>query len=179
MEIAIRSYVAGSHLLESDSRPWDAIVILDSNILETEFIGNHTRSHLFLRFDDVLTTTQGKRSPTVEDIGSAIHFSNGSNRLVVCCRAGQSRSVATAFSIAYHKRGANAALELLNPKRHSPNSLIIDLASTIIDDPMFATTFRDWQSTNSSIKLIDYVDEIERELDVLESNGARDRIVQT
>ena len=179
MEIAIRSYVAGSHLLESDARPWDAIVILDSNIRESKFVENNTRNCLILRFDDVITAAQGKRPPTVDDVGSAIQFGNDCERLMVCCRAGQSRSVATAFSIAYHNLGADAAFDLLNPKRHSPNSLIIDLASTLIDDPMFATAFHNWQTSNSHIKLIDYVDEIEHELDVLESNGARDRIVQT
>ena len=96
-----------------------------------------------------------------------------------CCRAGQSRSVAIVFSIAHHRLGADAALELLNPRRHSPNSLIIELAATIIEDPMFATTFQNWQAANEHIRLIDYVDEIERELNVLESNGAHDRIVQS
>lgn len=178
MEIAIRSYLAASHLLESDARRWDAIIILDSNTLESEFVENNTRTSLFLRFDDVISSAQGKRSPTTEDIRSAIQFSDGSDRLMVCCRAGQSRSVATAFSIAYHKLGADAALDLLDPKRHSPNSLIIQLASGIIDDPMFATMYNEWQIANSHIKLIDYVDEIEHEIDVLESNGARDRIVR-
>jgi len=98
---------------------------------------------------------------------------------MVCCRAGQSRSAATAFSIAFNKLGADAAIELLNPKRHSPNTLIIDLAANIIDDPMFATTFHDWQTANSHIKLTDHLDEIETEMDVLESNGARNRIIQS
>ena len=178
MEIAIRNYVAGSHLLESDPQLWDAIVILDSNLRESEFVENHTRNNLFLRFDDVTTTTHGKRSPTVEDVKLAIQFATDSACLMVCCRAGQSRSVAIAFSIAFHTLGADAAIELLNPKRHSPNSLIIDLASSIIDDPMLATTFHNWQTANSHIKMIDYIDEIEREMDALESNGARNRIIQ-
>ena len=178
MEIAIRNYIAGSHLLESNPSSWDAIVILDSNLRETEFIATHTRNNLILRFDDVTTSTQGKRPPTGEDVRSAIQIAAESDRLMVCCRAGQSRSAAIAFSIAYQELGEAAAIELLNPTRHSPNSLIIDLAATIIDDPMFLTTFYNWKAANSHIKLIDFADEIGHEMDLLELNGARNRIVQ-
>ena len=72
----------------------------------------------------------------------------------------------------------DAAIALLNPKRHSPNSLIVDLAANIIDDPMFPTVFHGWKTANSHIKLTDHLDEIETEMDVLESKGARNRIVQ-
>ena len=178
MEISIRNYVAGSYLLESDDHPWDAIVILDSTLRESEFVENNTRNSLFLRFDDVTTETQGKRSPTVDDVRLALQFATDSHRLMVCCRAGQSRSAAMAFVIAYQKMGAETAIGLLNPRRHSPNQLIIDLASAVIDDPAFSTVFHDWLTANSNIRLIDYVDEIERELNAIESNGARNRIAQ-
>lgn len=179
MEIVIRNYLAGSHLLESDAKRWDAIVILDSNLRASEFVENHSRNSLVLHFDDVTTPTNGKRPPTADQVESAIKFAADSDQLMVCCRAGQSRSAATAFSIAFQKLGSDAALGLLNPKRHSPNSLIIDLAATIIDDPMFGTVFHDWQTTNSHIKLTDYLDEIENEWGVLESNGARNRIIRS
>ena len=177
MEIAIRSYLAGSYLLESSPRTWDAIVILDSQLREPEFVNEYSRKHLFLQFDDITTSAIGKRPPTGDQIESALRFASDSDRLMVCCRAGQSRSAAIAYSIAFNKLGADAAIELLNPKRHSPNALIIDLAANIIDDPMFATTFHGWQTANSHIKLTDHLDEIETEMDVLESNGARNRIV--
>jgi len=179
MEIAIRNYLAGSYLLESSPQNWDAIVILDSELCESEFINEYTRNHLFLRFDDVVTPATGKRPPTVDQIESAMNFASDSDRLLVCCRAGQSRSAATAFSIAYDKLGVDTAIGLLNPKRHAPNTLIIDLAANIIDDPMFATTFHDWQNANLHIRLTDYVEEVANEMDVLESNGARNRIVHS
>ena len=179
MEIAIRNYLAGSYLLESSPRTWDAIVILDAHLPESEFVNEYTRNHLFLRFDDITSSAFGKRPPTVDQIESAMRFASDSERLLVCCRAGQSRSAATAFSVAFNKLGADVAIGLLNPKRHSPNTLIIDLAANIIDDPIFATTFHDWQTANSHIRLTDYLDEIENEMDVLESNGARNRIIQS
>jgi len=131
-----------------------------------------------LRFDDVTTGRQGRRPPAVEDVRAAIQFATESDRLMVCCRAGQSRSVAIAFSIAFHKLGEDAAINLLNPKRHSPNSLIVNLAASIIDDPMFLTAFNGWKTANSHIRMIDYIDEIEREMGALESKGARNYIVK-
>ena len=178
MEIAIRNYIAGSYLLESEPNLWDAIVILDSNLRETEFVENYARNSLLLRFDDVTTPTHGKHTPTVDDVELAIRFAAQSDRLMVCCRAGQSRSAAIAFSIAFQNDGANAAVELLNPRRHSPNTLIIKLAASLVTDPMFVTTFHDWKTANSHIKLIDYVNEIEVEMDAIESSGARNRLTQ-
>ena len=98
---------------------------------------------------------------------------------MVCCRARQSRSAGTAYSIAFQRLGSGAAIELMDPKRHSPNPLIVDLAANVVDDPMFGTIFHDWQSSNLHIKLTDYLDEIASELEVLESNGACNRIVQS
>ena len=178
MEIAIHNYLAGSYLLESSPRIWDTIVILDSNLRESGFVNEHSRSHLFLRFDDITSPATGKQPPTSDQIESAISFTADSDRLMVCCRAGQSRSAATAFSIAFNKLGGDAAIALLNPKRHSPNSLIVDLAANIIDDPLFPAVFHDWKTANSHIKLTDHLDEIETEMDILESKGARNRIVQ-
>ena len=178
MQIAIRNYTAGTYLLESDPGLWDAIVILDSNLHESDFIEQHSRNSLILRFDDTTKPSPGKSAPTLYDIDLAIQFGAESDRLVVCCRAGQARSAAIAFSMAFYRIGATSAVALLDPKRHSPNSLIIEHAVSIIDDPMFMTIFHEWQTANQHIKLTDYIDELEREMDALEMAGARNRIVE-
>ena len=121
----------------------------------------------------------GKRLAEISDIQSAIDFAADSKRLLVCCRAGQSRSAAVAFSIAFQKLGEDVALTLLNPKRHAPNSFVIGLAASIIEDPRFETVFQNWQTAHASVKLSDYVDEIESELDVLELKGARNLMVKS
>ena len=179
MDIVIRNYLAGSHLLASEPNRWDAVVILDSNLQESEFISKHARNSLVLHFDDVTASKTGKRLPALEQVASAIQFGVDSTRLMVCCRAGQSRSAAIAFAIAFRVLGSDAAIGLLDPKRHSPNTLIIDLASAIIDDPMFGAVINDWRTSNSHIKLTDYLDEIKSELDALESMGARNRMIHS
>lgn len=63
MNIVIRKYLAGSFLLERASKVWDAIIILDSDIAVTDFVLQHARRHLYLRFDDLVA--RGARSQIV------------------------------------------------------------------------------------------------------------------
>ena len=178
MNIVIRSYLAGSFLLESEPKTWDAIVILDSRISPTDFVDHHARRHVYLRFDDVVTETRDKQAPTPDDLQIALEFSASSDNLMVCCRAGQSRSAATAFLINYHRFGKDAAHNLLDPKRHVPNSLVIDCGARFLNDPHVLTAFDDWRSEHQGIDFFDYVDDIEREIDELERQGACNRIVK-
>jgi predicted protein tyrosine phosphatase len=177
MDIVIHNYLSGSFLLEQRPNFWDVIVILDSGLEHTEFVAEHARSHFYLQFDDVGSPTRGKRSPTADDLQSALEFSKKSDNLVVCCRAGQSRSAATAFAICFQRLGPDAAYRMLNPTRHVPNELIINIAAQLIGEPLLLATFEKWRKDHQHIKLWDFVDEIERELERLESQGARNRIV--
>ena len=74
--------------------------------------------------------------------------------------------------------GSAAALSLLDPKRHSPNSLIVKLGEQLVADPTLLSTFNDWRERNQEIRLSDYVDDIEREFDELELLGAKNRIIR-
>ena len=177
MEIAIRNYLSGSVLLENEPNVWDAIIILDTGISPTEFVAKHAKRHLYLRFDDITSNTPGKRTPTAEDLQSALDFAAESENLLVCCRAGQSRSAATAFIICHQRLGADAARGLLQPERHIPNSLLVDLAAQALNDSSILDTFNQWRTEHQHIKLSDHMDAIEREFDELESQGGRNRIV--
>ena len=95
---------------------------------------------------------------------------------MVCCRAGQSRSAATAFAIVFEKLGEQAAIKTLNPKRHSPNSRILQIADGLIERLGLLNAYDKWGQNKGSIHLADYLDEIESEYDQLESIGARDQI---
>lgn len=176
MRVAIRSYLAASHLLQNEPGLWDAIVILDSDVQETDFLDRQCRRHLILRFDDIVTQQSQKLVATEEDIAAAIAFAANASNLVVSCRAGQSRSAALAFVIAYKKLGPKAASQLWNPRRHSPNSLVLELASPLIDDPGFLQTYDHWRASNKGVSLVDYLDEIEAEIDQLEAAGVRNQI---
>jgi len=124
MNVAIRNYLAGSYLLEQEPNLWDAIVVLDSRTDATDFVAKYARRHLYLRFDDILSQTHEKLLPTSYDVLRAIEFSREANNLLVCCRAGQSRSAALAFLACYRWVGRDAAKGVLNPRRHRPNALV-------------------------------------------------------
>jgi predicted protein tyrosine phosphatase len=176
MKIVIRNYLSGSLLLEREPRIWDAIVILDRVATPTDFVAKQARRHLYLRFDDIESSMDGKRIPSTDDVRSAVQFSSESENILVCCRAGQSRSAAIAFVLCYRLLGADAACRLLDPTRHSPNSLVVELGSQVIDEPQLLETFRQWRMDNR-VRLSDYIDDIERECDELERQGARNRIL--
>jgi predicted protein tyrosine phosphatase len=179
MNIVIRNYLSGSFLLEREPNVWDAIVILDSGLSHTDFVAQFARQHLYLRLDDVNSDVYGKRTPMIGDIRLALDFAPNSQNLMVCCRAGQSRSAAMAFLICHHRLGADAARRLLNAERHVPNSLVIDLGAQLIDDPSVIQTFRAWRADHKQVRLSDYLDDIEHEFDELECQGARNRIVDS
>jgi len=175
--VEIRNYIAASHLLATQSGQWSAIVILDSQSTATDFIERHTVDHLLLRFDDITAPKQGRRMADVRSLQSALQFAAGREKLVVSCRAGQSRSAAVAHAISFQYNGADAASELLNPQRHSPNRHVVETMAPLLDDPLYLSAVEDWTRKNTGIKLTDYLDEIEAEFDALEAKGARNHIV--
>jgi len=155
----------------------DAIVILDSQTAPTDFVANHAARHIYLTFDDARAPATGKQLATLEDIRRALDFASASNDLLVCCRAGQSRSAATAFIISYRYNDPQTAIQLLNPARHIPNSHVVDIGATALEDGGLVDSFQEWQNSNRDVRLSDYYDEIEAEFDALESQGARNQIV--
>jgi predicted protein tyrosine phosphatase len=176
MKIEIHNYLSCSFLLENEPDQWDSIVILDSKLPESQFVIDQSRRFLQLSFDDITSPVSGQVAPYSDAIEQAIQFGTESEKLIVCCRAGQSRSSATAFSVLYEKLGSQAALELLNPKRHSPNYLILQIADRIIDRPGILDAYDEWGSSAGDIRLLDYLEEIEAEYNVLRSQGAENRI---
>ncbi len=115
MEIRIGGYVAASHLLEREPNQWHAVVMLDSGKQATDFVQTHTLSHLFLQFDDIEEHRENKRSPTKNLIEQALHFAAGKEKLLVCCRAGQARSVALAYVIACRELGVMETAQTPEP----------------------------------------------------------------
>ena len=156
---------------------WDAIVVLDSDLIPTEFVAKNSRRHLYLRFDDVSADKKGKRCPTLDDLQNALRFAELSKRLLVCCRAGQSRSAGLAFAIACKFCSPIDAIALLNPKRHNPNLLLVKLANELLDNPNVLLTLEEWRSRNKNIRPSEFVDDLDKDFRELERLGARNLIV--
>lgn len=176
VDIRIAGYLAASHLLERERNEWDALVLIDSNKQPSEFVREHARSHLILHFDDVEEPRLHLRPPTTRQIAEALEFARGKGRLLVSCRAGQGRSAALAYLVACARHGPAAALALLNPTRHRPNRLVVSLGDPLLDTPGALSAFDEWRHLHSHVRLSDYADEIEREFEALEAQGATNRI---
>ena len=177
MEIRIHGYLAASFFLEQEPSRWDALIILDSKLSATPFVQSHARRHAFLRFDDIERPTEGRQLVTRDDVAQGLEFAVGSDRLLISCRAGQSRSAAMAYLIACRENGVASALALIDPTRHVPNPLIVRLGAGVLDMPEAVDAFERWRQDNRHVSLSDYYDDLEREFDDLESRGAVNRIV--
>jgi predicted protein tyrosine phosphatase len=176
MEIHVGGYVAASLLLEREPKQWHTLVLLDSDKQATDFVRDHSRSHLCLRFDDIEEPRANKQIPTRTQIAQAIEFARGKDKLLVSCRAGRGRSVALAYVICCRERGAAEALKLLDPTRHRPNRLVISLGDSVLDTLCVLDSFDDWRRRHAHTELSDYYDEMEKEFEALEAQGATNRI---
>jgi predicted protein tyrosine phosphatase len=176
VEIRIGSYVAASFLLEREPGQWHALVLLDSGKQATDFAQTHARSHLYLRFDDVEESRANKQSPTRDLIEQGLSFARGKDKLLISCRAGQGRSVALAYVISCREHGVPEALKLLDPTRHRPNRLVVMIGDTLLETLDVLAPFDEWRRQHAHIRLSDYYDDMEKEFDALEAQGASDRI---
>ena len=176
MEIRIGSYVAASFLLEREPNQWHTLVILDSGKQATDFVKSHARSFYYLRFDDVEQPRANKETPTKAAIEQGLNFAKGKDKILVSCRAGQGRSVALGYVIGCREHGVNEAIKILNPTRHRPNRLVVTIGETLLEKPEVLDQFDQWRRDHSHIQLSDYYDEMEKELDALEAQGASNRI---
>jgi predicted protein tyrosine phosphatase len=176
VELRIGGYIAASHLLEREPGQWHALIILDSGRVVTDFVKAHARSNCFLRFDDVEGPRANKEVPTRRAIEQGLLFAKGKDKLLVSCRAGQGRSAALAYLICCQEHGVAEALKLLNPTRHRPNRLVVSLGDGLLEAPEVLDRFDDWRRLYAHIRLSDYFEEIEKELDALEAQGASNKI---
>ena len=144
MAIEFKGHLAASALLSDQSERWDGIFVIDSDMRAHPNLKNLTRRHLVLLFDDVERSTPGKISPTSAHVRQALEFSRESSRLLVSCRAGQSRSAALALLILASRNGVETAINFLDPSRHRPNRGLIRLGADLINEPFLPTALDRW-----------------------------------
>lgn len=178
MQIRTASYVAASLLLDQEPGQWHTLIILDSGKRATDFVQSRARSYCILRFDDVEGPRPKKATPTTALIEQGLDFASGKDKLLVCCRAGQSRSVGLAYVICCREKGVEEALKLLNPTRHCPNRLVISLGEGLLETVALLAPFDEWRHRHAHIRLSDYYDDMEKEFEALEAQGASNKICE-
>ena len=88
----------------------------------------------------VFFDTEGDRVPgfpTMKDIKEILEWAldRDTENLLVACRAGISRSSATAFLIERMKKGPEEAIKVLDINKHTPNRLIIKHGAALLSEP--------------------------------------------
>jgi predicted protein tyrosine phosphatase len=179
MEIRICGYLSASWLLEQEPKQWHALVMLDSLTKPTSFVESHALSHLYLHFDDINTPQAGKQVPTSLLVERGLEFGQAKEKLLVVCRAGQSRSAAMAYLICCQQQGSVQAVQVLNPTRHSPNRRVIEIGDALLGDLDILDQFEKWRERHHLINLSDYYDEMEKEFDALTAQGAQNKIISS
>ncbi|MDY3551078.1 hypothetical protein R5W24_000152 [Gemmata sp. JC717] len=163
-------------MLEREPKQWHTLILLDSGRQVTDFVNAQSLSSLVLRFDDVEGPSPNLLPPSGLQIAQALTYAKGKERLLVSCRAGRGRSVALAYLITYQARGVADALAVLDPTRHRPNRLVVRLGESVLEKPGALSAFDDWCARHAHIQLSDYYDEMEKEFEALEAQGATNRI---
>lgn len=176
MKFLIASYLNASHALLDRPKYWDTIAILDSNLKPAAGLAELAQRHLLLRFDDITHPEPDRHEVELSDIMEAADFSRNSEACLVTCRAGQSRSAALSFALAYHFNGANDAIQLLDATRHVPNVKVLEVASAALEHPGIIQSFTDWKKANCATRLADYYNRLESEADALLDMGITNQI---
>ncbi len=174
MEIRIASYLAASDLLEREAGVWDVLYILDSEKASTGFVEEHATSSLCLRFDDVDAARRGKQMVSREQVRQGLAFARGKQKLLVTCRAGQSRSAAMGYLACAQDLGVEAAVRLLDATRHSPNRLVVSLGAGVLGMGEVLKAFDEWRAANAGVRLVDYLDALEVDIEAMKARGVRD-----
>jgi predicted protein tyrosine phosphatase len=132
-------------LLKAELGLWDLLLISSPSGAEPPgVVSSLARRTLRLYFDDCDATQTGVVPPTANDIRQALEWSAHSERLVVSCYLGRSRSAGLAYVIRCRDCQPQEALRILSPGWHRPNPLIVRLGSELLGNPAISATCSDW-----------------------------------
>lgn len=148
MEIKILGHRSAAVFLSENPGEHDVIMISGPDnffgIEKSDTIIKNAKSYKLLAFDDVPVVRKGMQEPQRKHIEEALEFAKGKERLIVCCQAGISRSSAISYVLKTAEVGEFNALEVLDPKVHYPNPLIVKLGSEVLDRPDMPKLIRIW-----------------------------------
>src|SRR4051812_6368235 len=114
-----------SDLLSAEPGLWDLLLVGSPNGVEPPGgVSSLARRTLRLCFDDCDAPRPGVVPPTADDVRRALEWSADSERLVVSCYLGRSRSAGLAYVIRCRDCPPPESLRILNPEWHRPNLLL-------------------------------------------------------
>jgi predicted protein tyrosine phosphatase len=149
MNILIRSHERALELVERQPNVYDLAFITSPlvpfPVPGSEAILQKARSSLMLQFDDVDGPMEDLVPPGREHIHELIEWAKDKSNLIISCRAGISRSSASAVVVLASRGPIVDALRILQPETHSPNILVIRHGEEILAKPGLADAVLEWK----------------------------------
>jgi predicted protein tyrosine phosphatase len=151
MDIQIFSAENAAKELKQHSKRWHVVSLRDVkyNFGSHPLNGlhDHAKDMIVVGMDDVTWSTsnsQGYTKPSREKVQHIIDWveEKQPENLMVHCWAGVSRSSATAFLLSCIHNTPEEAFNLLNPKKHMPNLMIMDYGLDILNDTKATKWYR-------------------------------------
>jgi len=133
-------------MLSESPKQWDVVFINNPTEAPPHWLPELAKSYCHLQFDDINTEFKTLRTPKIEDVQKALQWAKeGKEDVLVSCHAGVSRSAAIAYVLAASEYLPEDAIGVLNPERHQPNRLIVEIGSKLLEDKKVWTEFVQWQ----------------------------------
>jgi predicted protein tyrosine phosphatase len=155
VKVEIRSHDMLPDLLTAEPGLWDLLLIGSPGGVEPPAsLSSLARRTLRLCFDDCDAARPGVVLPTADNVRQALEWSAGSERLVVSCYVGRSRSAALAYIIRCRDFPPLEALRILAPDWHRPNPLIVRLGSELLGNPSIRDTCSNWLDQHSRGRIL-------------------------
>jgi predicted protein tyrosine phosphatase len=119
----------------------------------SEKIQGLAKDYCELLFHDISYPIGNLTPPARSHIEQALEFAKNRMNLIVACQAGISRSSATAFVIKAAEVGSTEALNILDPKIHMPNRIVIQHGSKILGDPDMVDIMDAWKNKSDECQI--------------------------
>jgi predicted protein tyrosine phosphatase len=142
VEIISRAIVSIDGMLRFDRNKWDVICIRNSDAVIPQHIRMCSRNFLELTFDDIDCPLASYIMPSKSDVKRALDFK--SNKLIVACYSGNTRSTAIAYVIKCKQCGdPSHAITMLSPNDY-PNRKVIEYGAELLEDKRILKVYNNW-----------------------------------
>ncbi|MFA6292822.1 MAG: dual specificity protein phosphatase family protein [Victivallales bacterium] len=146
--IAIYSLESISEAIRKRKTGWDIVSIRSSGCPKayTVFDTCHLNYNSIVceEFDDIESPDPGFKVVTRPKVMRILKWAKDKDNVVVHCTAGISRSSAIAYLIACSRMHPSEAIKILDPKRHSPNALVVFHGIKVLKDMAVYEHYKKW-----------------------------------
>jgi predicted protein tyrosine phosphatase len=146
--IGIYSLERISEAIRKRRTDWDIVSIRSSGCADAygvfDIYNKNFKSIICEDFDDIESRDDELTVVTRAKITRILKWAKGKNNIVVHCTAGISRSSAVAYLIACSRMHPSEAIKILDPTRHSPNTLVLFHGIKILKDMAVFEHYKKW-----------------------------------